>query len=71
MLANISVCRGTNINIVGAIQMYIVAWKAFSAATVVNFHKAGIVLQDECECEIKSESDADMVNSWQHLCQWY
>jgi hypothetical protein len=62
MLANISVCRGTDINIV--------AWKALSAATVVNFfHKAGIVLQDECECEIKSESDVDMVNSWQHLCQ--
>lgn len=34
-----------------------------------GFHKARIVPQDECKSEIEIESDADIVNNWQHLCQ--
>lgn len=57
-----------NINILEAIQLLNAAQRTLSAATVVNcFHKSGVVLQDYCESE--SESDTDMVNSWQNLCQ--
>jgi hypothetical protein len=70
MLANISVGHDANINIVEALQMFSVAWKTLNASTIVNcFHKARIVPQDKCKSETESESDADMVNNWQHLCQ--
>jgi hypothetical protein len=44
MLANISVGRDANINILEAIQMFSAAWKTLSAATIVNcFHTSGTV----------------------------
>jgi hypothetical protein len=68
MLANFSVGRDTNINILETIQMFSAAWKILSAATIMNcFHRVGIVPQLECKSE--SESDANMVNNWQHLYQ--
>jgi hypothetical protein len=40
-----------------------------AAAVVICTHRAGIVPPDECEREIKSESDVHMVQNWQNVCQ--
>jgi hypothetical protein len=45
-------------------------WNAFCAAALVNcLHKAGIVPEDERKNKIESESDAGVMQNWQHLCQ--
>jgi hypothetical protein len=67
MLDNISVCDA---NTQEALQMLSAASKTLSAAIIVNrVHKARILPQDKCNSELGSESDAGMVNNWQHLCQ--
>jgi hypothetical protein len=58
----------TNINVSEAIHMFSAAKKTSSATSIVRcFHKAGIILQDECK--IESGIDVDMAKYWQHLCQ--